>query len=111
MLTDRKSFITYGYDGKDLPIYFNQDPVFTTGMGNFAAAFSGRGTQTYGCSGCSARQRAYRSVCAAAFLAVANTGTCFLGFNAILNWNNLDAGTPEPKGERTATSEVQKHST
>jgi hypothetical protein len=31
MLTDRKSPITYGYDGKDLPIYFNQDTPFTTG--------------------------------------------------------------------------------
>jgi hypothetical protein len=23
-------------------------------------------------------------------------GTFFLGFNAILNWNDLDAGRPEP---------------
>ncbi len=27
IIADRKSPITYGYDGKDLPIYFNQDPV------------------------------------------------------------------------------------
>lgn len=30
-------------------------------------------------------------------------GTYFLGFNAILNWNDLDAGKPEPKGERQPT--------
>ena len=29
-------------------------------------------------------------------------GTYFLGFNAILNWNHLDAGKPEPReAERT----------
>jgi hypothetical protein len=33
MITDAKSPIAYGYDGKDLPIYFNQDPVFSAGGG------------------------------------------------------------------------------
>ena len=27
-------------------------------------------------------------------------GTYFLAFNAILNWNHLDAGKPEPRRER-----------
>jgi hypothetical protein len=31
--TDLKSPITYGYDGKDLPIYFNQDPVLMPAAG------------------------------------------------------------------------------
>src|ERR1700721_4539532 len=34
--TDLKSPIAYGYDQKDIPVYFNQDPVF-------AVAESGRG--------------------------------------------------------------------
>ena len=29
-------------------------------------------------------------------------GTFFLGFNAILNWNHLDAGKPEPRGRNQA---------
>jgi hypothetical protein len=33
VITDRKSPVLYGYDGKDLPIYFNQDPVFSLGAG------------------------------------------------------------------------------
>ena len=33
-------------------------------------------------------------------------GTYFLAFNAILNWNHLDAGKAEPKGrESTATAQ------
>lgn len=40
MVTDHKSPITYGYDGKDLPIYFSQDPVLTIGIGA-AAGFGG----------------------------------------------------------------------
>ena len=39
-----------------------------------------------------ARQRPHRDVRAAAVLALADQGTYFLGFNAILNWNHLDAG-------------------
>jgi hypothetical protein len=30
-ITDKKSPIAYGYDSKDLPVYFNQDPVFAAG--------------------------------------------------------------------------------
>jgi hypothetical protein len=37
---DLKSPIAYGYDGKDLPFYFNQDPVFSAGGGG---GFGGRG--------------------------------------------------------------------
>ena len=33
-------------------------------------------------------------------------GTYFLAFNAILNWNHLDAGKPEPRRrESTATAQ------
>lgn len=31
-------------------------------------------------------------------------GTYFLGFNAILNWNHLDAGKPEPRGSAGTTT-------
>jgi hypothetical protein len=37
---DLKSPLAYGYDGKDLPVYFNQDPVFSAGGGG---GFGGRG--------------------------------------------------------------------
>jgi hypothetical protein len=44
MITDRKSPITYGYDGKDLPVYFNQDPVFNAGgAGGGRGGFGGGG--------------------------------------------------------------------
>jgi hypothetical protein len=33
VFADLKSPIAYGYDGKDLPVYFNQDPVFDVGGG------------------------------------------------------------------------------
>ncbi len=39
MISDSKSPLTYGYDGKDLPIYFSQDPVLAVG----AAAPAGLG--------------------------------------------------------------------
>ncbi|MBV9939510.1 MAG: hypothetical protein JO150_13465, partial [Acidobacteriaceae bacterium] len=192
MFADKKSPITYGYEGKDLPIYFNQDPVFGTGTGSFAAAFSGRGTQNYGQNvtpnaqpvpispyepdGSSGKQKAdgqqsdesetarqlarafggdvepvhprivmqfpanpndmLLSGMLAGGQALTNRplvldaplgkghivlfalrpfwrwqtqGTFFLAFNAILNWNDLDTGKPEPKGERlpTATSGEQ----
>ncbi len=42
VIADRKSPILYGYDGKELPIYFNQDPVFTAG-GGIGAGFGGGG--------------------------------------------------------------------
>src|SRR5579862_1627792 len=46
MITDRKSPITYGYDGKDLPVYFNQDPVFNASAGpvGFGGGFQGGGS-------------------------------------------------------------------
>jgi hypothetical protein len=44
VIADRKSPVLYGYDGKDLPIYFNQDPVFTAGGGfGGAGGFGGGG--------------------------------------------------------------------
>jgi hypothetical protein len=185
MISDTKSPITYGYEEKDLPIYFNQDPVFATGLGSFAASFSGRGAQTYGQNVTpnatpvpispyrpedapakpkgeqqsgddaeTARQltRAFGdtdqvrprvllqfpaksddmllSGMLAGGQALANKplaldvplgkghivmfalrpfwrwqtqGTYFLGFNAILNWNDLDAGKPERKTEHQST--------
>ena len=33
IIADHKSPITYGYTGDDLPVYFSQDPVLTTGAG------------------------------------------------------------------------------
>ena len=48
-ITDRGSPITYGYDAHDLPVYFNQDPVFEVsaggrgGFGGFGGGASGRG--------------------------------------------------------------------
>ena len=40
-ISDTKSPITYGYEGRDLPVYFNQDPVFNAGGGGFGGG--GRG--------------------------------------------------------------------
>jgi hypothetical protein len=40
-IADMKSPIAYGYDQKDLPVYFNQDPVFSAGGG--AGGFGGGG--------------------------------------------------------------------
>ena len=42
IITDTKSPITYGYDGKELPIYFNQDPVFNARPA-FGGGFGGGG--------------------------------------------------------------------
>ncbi len=44
-ISDKKSPITYGYDGKDLPVYFNQDPVFSAGglPGGFGGGRGGGG--------------------------------------------------------------------
>ena len=46
VITDRKSPITYGYDERDLPVYFNQDPVLNAaaagGVG-FGGGGGGRG--------------------------------------------------------------------
>jgi hypothetical protein len=41
VFTDLKSPIAYGYDGKDLPVYFNQDPVLDTSTA--PAGFGGGG--------------------------------------------------------------------
>jgi len=43
MLHDPKSPILYGYEGKDLPVYFNQDPVFNAGGGGFGGFGGGGG--------------------------------------------------------------------
>jgi hypothetical protein len=45
---DLKSPIAYGYEGKDIPVYFNQDPVFNAaaaagGFGGFGGGRGGRG--------------------------------------------------------------------
>lgn len=44
MFHDRKSPIAYGFDGKDLPVYFSQDPVLNAGgngFGGFGGFFGG----------------------------------------------------------------------
>ena len=40
IFADRKSPIAYGYEGTQLPVYFNQDPVLNTSAG-FAGVFGG----------------------------------------------------------------------
>ena len=42
-IADAKSPIVYGYDAKDLPVYFNQDPVFAAGGGGFGGGRGGFG--------------------------------------------------------------------
>ncbi|MEO8371462.1 MAG: hypothetical protein ABI806_19905, partial [Candidatus Solibacter sp.] len=42
VFSDLKSPIAYGYDGKDLPVYFNQDPVLNAAGGG-AGGFGGGG--------------------------------------------------------------------
>jgi len=42
IISDPKSPIAYGYEGRDLPVYFNQDPVFSVGGGGFGG-FGGGG--------------------------------------------------------------------
>jgi hypothetical protein len=42
-IMDHKSPITYGYDQKDLPVYFNQDPVFNAGGDGGFGGFGGGG--------------------------------------------------------------------
>jgi hypothetical protein len=45
VISDLKSPIAYGYEAKDLPVYFNQDPVFSVGaaggFGGFGGGFGG----------------------------------------------------------------------
>ena len=43
VFTDLKSPIAYGYDGKDLPVYFNQDPVLNAAAAVAAGGFGGGG--------------------------------------------------------------------
>ena len=43
ILHDQKSPILYGFEGKDLPVYFNQDPVFNAGGGGFGGFGGGGG--------------------------------------------------------------------
>jgi hypothetical protein len=42
VFADRRSPLAYGFDGPQLPVYFNQEPVMSAGGGG-AAAFGGRG--------------------------------------------------------------------
>jgi hypothetical protein len=42
-ITDRNSPIAYGYDAHDLPVYFNQDPVFEVSAGGGRGGFGGGG--------------------------------------------------------------------
>jgi hypothetical protein len=41
MITDKKSPIAYGYDGTQLPVYFNQAPVINAGGGGVPSEFAG----------------------------------------------------------------------
>ena len=43
MITDMKSPIAYGYDGTELPVYFNQAPVLNAAGGGFGGFGGGRG--------------------------------------------------------------------
>ena len=38
IISDKKSPIVYGYTGDQMPVYFSQDPVLSTGGGGFRAA-------------------------------------------------------------------------
>jgi hypothetical protein len=192
IFTDRKSPITYGYDSRDIPVYFNQDPVFTAGGGALASGFGGgRGApeifgqnvtpnavpahiSPYDDEQLAAPQQKPQMDEAESFRQMmrpfggdteqirprvvmqfpANTddmllsgmlsggqalsnkplamdvplgrghivmfalrpfwrwqtqGTYFLAFNAILNWNDLDAGKPEPRkrGDSTDSQDQQ----
>ncbi len=46
-IIDHKSPLAYGFDGKDLPVYFNQDPVIALSQGAFFGGFGG-GASTFG---------------------------------------------------------------
>ena len=43
VFSDMKSPIAYGYTEKDLPVYFNQDPVFSVAGGGGGRGGGGRG--------------------------------------------------------------------
>jgi len=54
-------------------------------------------------------ERSHRDVCAAPFWRWQTQGTYFLAFNAILNWNHLDAGKPErERNQPTPTAQDQQ---
>ena len=172
--TDLKSPIAYGYDQKDIPVYFNQDPVFAVAEGRSGGGGGGSGSalgqnvtpnavpihispydqpaepaappfdeaaytrqmrRLYGgvqpdvppriimqfpkdpndmlLSGTLSGGQAISErplvldanvgkghvvmFALRPFWRWQTQGTYFLGFNAILNWNHLDAGKPEPK--------------
>ncbi len=190
VFADLKSPIAYGYDGKDLPIYFNQDPVLnvtagTGGFGGFGGGRAGRAGSGSGpnitpnavplhvsplepgdrppenppeqagsrrggrgaalpaaaagrprvviqfpanpddmlLSGTLAGGEALENRAAALdvplgkghivmfalrpFWRWQTQGTFFLAFNAILNWDHLDAGTPEPAPPRSPVTAGQ----
>ncbi|MBI2072926.1 MAG: hypothetical protein HYT81_07835 [Gemmatimonadetes bacterium] len=48
LIKDKKSPLVYGYDGEQLPVYFNQDPVLNAGAGGIPGEFAGffRGGQS-----------------------------------------------------------------
>ncbi|HEY2015683.1 MAG TPA: M14 family zinc carboxypeptidase [Bryobacteraceae bacterium] len=48
---DLKSPLAYGFDGKDIPVYFNQDPVLNAAAGGGAAGFGGFGGGGFGGGG------------------------------------------------------------
>ena len=188
-VADKKSPLAYGFDGSDLPVYFNQDPVLAVGAGGFggfggfggggpanaglgqnvtpnaqplriqpldaAPAAEGRGpgappademaqvramAQQFGITVDDSRPRVVLSFSQnpndlllsgtiagaqgltgkAALLDATvgkghvvmfairpfwrwqSQGTYSLGFNAIMNWNDLDAGKAEPRAPGTA---------
>jgi len=164
IFSDKTSPLTYGYEGKELPIYFSQAPVLSVGARSFPAQPGGRLVQNItpnaepvklspwgtepakvaeaapaatGSFGQAARQPTQRPRTIMQFPAKAEDillsgmlsggealtnkalivdvpsgkghmvlyalrpfwrwqtqGSYFLGFNAILNWNNLGAGDP-----------------
>ena len=185
-IVDHRSPLAYGFDGRDLPVYFNQDPVLAispaagqTGAGGnqsfgqvvtpnatplhispFAGNDASAKGQEAGGNGDAPRQRAWylgpeaeeapprvvmqlganqeemllsgmlaggqrltnRVLLADIALGKGHIvvfalrpfwrwqtqGTFFLAFNAILNWNDLDAGKPEMKRPRSAGSSANQ---
>jgi len=47
-IADKKSPIVYGYEGDQLPVYFNQDPVLNVAAGGAAGGFGGGGGGGFG---------------------------------------------------------------
>ena len=189
VFADKKSPIAYGYEGKELPVYFSQDPVLNASpaIGGFGGGGFGGGGSVLGQNvtpnavpeklspwdanapklpeaapideGASIRQRMRAMGMAidetrprvvmqfpanpndmllsgtlAGGQAISNKalavdvplgkghvvmfalrpfwrwqtqGTYFLAFNAILNWNDLDAGKPAPKTDKPATGAAE----